>query len=118
MKQKTKGFLLLFTKKELASVDKKAKKLGLNRTAYLRTVIKGLHVEPCPTTELLPYLDEILSIKQATREISDTAFKRRDKITGIYPLSEEEDKIFLGKVERLKEIIDSILEIKEGKWYE
>ncbi|MEE0946851.1 MAG: hypothetical protein U0M42_08525 [Acutalibacteraceae bacterium] len=118
MKQKTKGFLLLFTKEELADVDKKAKKLGLNRTAYLRKVIKGLHVEACPTTELLPYLDEILSIKQATREISDKAFKGRDKITGTYPLTEEKDKIFLEKVERLKEIIDSILEIKEGKWYE
>ena len=39
-------------------------------------------------------------------------------ITVTYPISEEEDKIFLEKVERLKEIIDSILEIKEGKWYE
>ncbi len=118
MKQKTKGFLLLFTKKELADVDKKAKKLGLNRTAYLRNVIKGLHVEACPTTELLPYLDEILSIKQTTREIADKAFKSRDKITDTYKLSEEDDKIFLEKVERLKEIINSILEIKEGGYYE
>ena len=62
MRQKTKGFLLLFTKEELADVDKKAKKLGLNRTAYLRKVIKGLHVESCPTTELLPYLGVIIDL--------------------------------------------------------
>lgn len=114
MKQKTKGFLLLFTKEELADVDKKAKKLGLNRTAYLRKVIKGLHVDPCPTTELLPYLTEILEIKRITRNIEDKAFKSRDKITGTYPLSEEDDKLFLEKVARLKEIMFSILEIKEG----
>ena len=113
MKQKTKGFLLLFTKKELADVDKKAKKLGLNRTAYLRTVIKGLHVEPCPTTELLPYLAEILEIKRITRSIEDKAFKSRDKLTGTYELSEKDDKLFLEKVARLKEIMFSILEIKE-----
>lgn len=113
MKQKTKGFLLLFTKKELADVDKKAKKLGLNRTAYLRTVIKGLHVDPCPTTELLPYLAEILEIKRITRNIEDKAFKSRDKLTGTYQLSEKDDKLFLEKVARLKEIMFSILEIKE-----
>lgn len=113
MRQKTKGFLLLFTKEELADVDKKAKKLGLNRTAYLRKVIKGLHVDPCPTTELLPYLAEILEIKRITRGIEDKAFKSRDKITGTYPLSEDDDKLFLEKVARLKEIMFSILEIKE-----
>jgi hypothetical protein len=118
MKQKTKGFLLLFTKEELADVDKKAKKLGLNRTAYLRKVIKGLHVEPCPTTELLPYLDEILEIKRITQSIEDTAFKSRDKITGTYKLTEEDDNLFLEKVARLKEIMFSILEIKEKKYYE
>lgn len=113
MKQKTKGFILLFTKEELANVDKKAKKLGLNRTAYLRTVIKGLHVEPCPTTELLPYLDEILEIKQVAQSIEDRAFKSKNKITGTYGLSEKDDKLFLEKVARLKEIMFSILEIKE-----
>ena len=118
MKQKTKGFILLFTKEELADVDKKAKKLGLNRTAYLRKVIKGLHVEACPTTELLPYLDEILEIKRITQSIEDTAFKSRDKITGTYKLTEEDDNLFLEKVARLKEIMFSILEIKEEKHYE
>ncbi len=118
MKQKTKGFILLFTKEELADVDKKAKKLGLNRTAYLRKVIKGLHVEACPTTELLPYLDEILEIKRITQSIEDTAFKSRDKITGTYKLTEEDDNLFLEKVARLKEIMFSILEIKEKKYYE
>jgi hypothetical protein len=108
----------LFTKEELADVDKKAKKLGLNRTAYLRKVIKGLQVEACPTTELLPYLDEILEIKRITQSIEDTAFKSRDKITGTYKLTEEDDNLFLEKVARLKEIMFSILEIKEKKYYE
>ena len=118
MRQKTKGFLLLFTKKELADIDKKAKKLGLNRTAYLRKVLKELHVEACPTTELLPYLAEILEIKRITRSIEDKAFKSRDKLTGTYELSEKDDKIFLEKVARLKEFMFSILEIKEEKHYE
>ena len=115
MRQKTKGFILLFTKKQLDDVDKKAKELGLNRTAYLRKVIKKLYVEACPTTELWPYLNEILEIKQVTKNIEKKAFKSRNKITGNYELSEEDDKIFLDKVARLKEIMFSILEIKERK---
>lgn len=115
MRQKTKGFILLFTKKQLDDVDKKAKELGLNRTAYLRKVIKELYVEACPTTELWPYLNEILEIKQVTKNIEKKAFKSRNKITETYELSEEDDKIFLEKVARLKEIMFSILEIKERK---
>ena len=75
-------------------------------------------MEACPTTELLPYLAEILEIKRITRSIEDKAFKSRDKLTGTYELSEKDDKIFLEKVARLKEIMFSILEIKEEKHYE
>ncbi len=116
MKQKTKGFLLLFTKKELADIDKKAKKMGVTRTDYLRKVLKEACVEACPTTQLLPYLDEIQRIRKVTDDIKDKVFKSYNKETKTYYLSEEDDKLFLESVARLKEIMFSVLEITEDKY--
>ena len=85
MRKRNVAILFRLNKKEAEALDKKVKKSGLNREAYLRQLISGVVPKDAPPPDYYSMMRELHKIGNNLNQIAHGAISRPVRLPGRMP---------------------------------